>query len=139
MQGGVTMTSKELQKIKGRLLEYRPSLVRQITETKRSMRESTASELRDSGDRIWKFNTSNLWLSQNCLRSRRLQFVENALDRLERGTFGLCQDCGRAIEEKRLKAIPWAQLCLGCQKARETLEFLPLGKRHGKANHVSIA
>ena len=133
------MTSKELQKIKGRLLEYRSSLVRQIAETKRSMREPTASELRDSGDRIWKFNSSNLSLSQSCLRSRRLQSVEEALDRLERGTFGLCQDCGRAIEEKRLRAIPWAQLCLNCQEAKETLEFLPLGYRYRKANRISIA
>ena len=133
------MTSKELQKIKERLLEYRSSLVKQIAETKRSMREPTAGELRDSGDRIWKFNTSNLWLSQSCLRNHRLQLVEDALDRIERGTFGVCQECGRAVEEKRLKAIPWAQLCLECQEAKETLEFSPLGNRHAKADHIPIA
>ena len=82
---------------------------------------------------------SNLWLSQSCLRSRRLQLVEDALDRIERGTFGVCQDCGRAVEEKRLKAIPWAHLCLECQETKEALEFLPLKNQYGKASSISRA
>jgi len=133
------MSGKEVQDIKRRLLDYRSSLVRQISETKKSMREPIAGELRDSGDHIWKFNTSNLWLSQSSLRSRRLQLVEDALDRLDRGTFGSCQDCGRAIEKKRLRAIPWAQLCLKCEEAKEILEFVLLEHRHRRANRLLVA
>ncbi len=49
----------------------------------------------------------------------RLQQVEAALQRMEAGTYGICQACGRPIDIARLKAIPFAELCLECQSKRE--------------------
>jgi RNA polymerase-binding transcription factor DksA len=47
-----------------------------------------------------------------------LREVEDALDRMARGTFGLCEACGRPIARERLRALPRARLCVRCQ-ARE--------------------
>lgn len=47
---------------------------------------------------------------------RELRLVEEALDRLDAGTFGACTNCGQAIAEGRLEAIPWAPLCIDCQR-----------------------
>lgn len=47
---------------------------------------------------------------------RELRLVEEALDRLDAGTFGACTNCGRPIAEGRLEAIPWAPLCIDCQR-----------------------
>ncbi|MGH2628546.1 MAG: TraR/DksA family transcriptional regulator [Anaerolineales bacterium] len=44
--------------------------------------------------------------------------VEEALARIDEGTYGTCENCGRAIHPARLKAIPYAKLCIEC-KARE--------------------
>lgn len=41
-----------------------------------------------------------------------LVYVENALSRIENGTYGECEVCGRQIEEKRLEALPYATLCM---------------------------
>jgi DnaK suppressor protein len=51
-----------------------------------------------------------------------LNEVEHALQKYEDGTYGLCDSCGRAIEQARLEAIPQASLCLSCkaQQAKET-------------------
>ncbi|WP_322800114.1 TraR/DksA family transcriptional regulator [Thermoflexus sp.] len=49
----------------------------------------------------------------------RLQEVEAAIQRMEEGTYGICQACGRPIDIARLKAIPFAALCLDCQSKRE--------------------
>ncbi len=49
----------------------------------------------------------------------RLQEVEAAIRRMEEGTYGICQACGRPIDIARLKAIPFAALCLDCQSKRE--------------------
>jgi len=49
----------------------------------------------------------------------RLQEVEAALRRMEAGTYGICQACGRPIDVARLKAIPFAAFCLECQSKRE--------------------
>jgi DnaK suppressor protein len=48
--------------------------------------------------------------------------VRTALRRIDAGTFGICVDCQEDINPKRLAAVPWASLCITCQKAadRET-------------------
>lgn len=43
---------------------------------------------------------------------QNLIYVENALSRIENGTYGECEVCGRDIEEKRLEAVPYATLCM---------------------------
>ena len=50
---------------------------------------------------------------------RLLSQVERALARFDDGTYGLCVDCGRPIDPARLEALPYAQLCLGCQSKQE--------------------
>lgn len=42
--------------------------------------------------------------------------IHAALHRLDDGTYGECIECGDEIALKRLKAIPWAELCIGCQE-----------------------
>ena len=48
--------------------------------------------------------------------SRLLKSVEEALDRIETGAFGVCLGCEEEIPEKRLSAVPWASHCLSCQE-----------------------
>jgi DnaK suppressor protein len=45
-----------------------------------------------------------------------LKSVEQALERIETGAFGMCLHCEEMIPEKRLNAVPWAALCLHCQE-----------------------
>jgi DnaK suppressor protein len=44
--------------------------------------------------------------------------VDRALEKLEEGTYGVCDACGEPIPEERLEAIPWTALCVGCRAAR---------------------
>jgi len=45
--------------------------------------------------------------------------IDSALKRIEEGSYGLCSSCGKAIPEERLEALPWATLCIDCQRERE--------------------
>jgi len=45
--------------------------------------------------------------------------IEEALQRLEEGTYGICGECKKPISKVRLKAIPYVRLCLKCQQAKE--------------------
>ena len=47
---------------------------------------------------------------------QQLELVDAALARLESGTFGVCQNCGQEIAAERLEALPWAALCIDCQR-----------------------
>jgi len=49
------------------------------------------------------------------LRSN-LHDVERALAKMDAGTYGTCERCGRPIGRERLEAIPWAMLCIDCKK-----------------------
>jgi DnaK suppressor protein len=55
------------------------------------------------------------------LRVRELQHlaqIESALGRIEAGTFGRCQSCGKPIAPERLEALPWAEDCIDCHSAK---------------------
>jgi len=56
----------------------------------------------------------DLALRQNA--EQLLVKVTTALDRLQKGTYGLCEHCGTEIDPARLKALPYATLCLHCQQ-----------------------
>ena len=45
-----------------------------------------------------------------------LRDVQAALDRMTNGSFGVCLQCEEEISQKRLKAVPWATLCIACQE-----------------------
>lgn len=47
----------------------------------------------------------------------QLRLVEEALQRLEDGTFGTCVACGKPVGAERLEAIPWAATCIECARA----------------------
>lgn len=48
--------------------------------------------------------------------------IREALERLEEGTFGICEDCGEEIPLKRLRARPVTTLCISCKKKQEAKE-----------------
>jgi RNA polymerase-binding protein DksA len=48
-----------------------------------------------------------------------LRAIEAALERIQVGTFGICQSCGDAISEERLEAIPYATQCIDCRRKGE--------------------
>ncbi len=55
----------------------------------------------------------------------RLREVKAALRPKDEGTYGICVDCGEAINPKRLAAIPRASYCVVCQKATERERAAP--------------
>jgi DnaK suppressor protein len=50
---------------------------------------------------------------------QQLQDIDQALNRLETGTFGICSDCGENIQPARLEIIPTAALCKKCQRIQD--------------------
>lgn len=53
-------------------------------------------------------------------QERMLAEVEDALARIDDGTYGVCRRCGTAIDSARLRALPTASLCLSCQEDLES-------------------
>jgi len=53
------------------------------------------------------------------MKAETLNKIDEALRRLEEGTYGNCFECGEEISEKRLRALPFAVRCKDCEEARE--------------------
>jgi DnaK suppressor protein len=56
-------------------------------------------------------------LRMNGLDYLQLRLVDEALDRLATGDYGICLECDEPIAEKRLRALPWARYCVACQES----------------------
>ena len=56
------------------------------------------------------------------MKSETLNKINDALVRLDQGTYGNCFECGEEIAEKRLRALPFAVRCKDCEEARENAE-----------------
>ena len=50
---------------------------------------------------------------------KRLQLIDAALGRMENGHYGVCMSCGKKIPQDRLRAIPYAILCIDCKSSEE--------------------
>lgn len=119
-------TKKELQELRQHLLEEREGLERQIRELEEGSLRTSQSELSgevsfdeeyaDAGTATFE-RERDLSLSNN-IRDL-LEKVDHALHRIDEGTYGLCERCGRPIEKARLKALPYATLCIRDKQAQE--------------------
>jgi DnaK suppressor protein len=76
-------------------------------------------EPRDEGDESLRTLLRDTRMRLAEVDAGRAQAIEAALARLTRGEYGVCADCGGAIERKRLQAVPWALRCVDCQEVFE--------------------
>lgn len=60
--------------------------------------------------------------------SERLEEIIAALQRIDNGTFGSCDECGHEISKDRLRAVPFARQCIACTGRAERGEVASLGK-----------
>ncbi len=77
------------------------------------------SETPDPVDLAVRNYSKNVQLALSENESRQLDLIDEALLRLEDEEYGVCQNCEKEINPKRLAAIPWARYCIECQELRE--------------------
>jgi DnaK suppressor protein len=76
----------------------------------------------DVGDQALMDLDRELGISLLEMQNRKRQSIDEALRRLDEGSYGICAECGIEISEKRLAAVPFAKLCVECQSKQELLE-----------------
>ena len=119
-------TKKELSDLRARLLEERKDLEEQFHELEESSFSGNQSELTgemgfdeeyaDAGTATFE-RERDLSLVNNV--RDLMERIDKALAKIDEGTYGLCERCGKPIEKARLKALPYANLCLKDKQAEE--------------------
>src|SRR5688500_15500366 len=74
----------------------------------------------DMADQASGNNEVHIQLKLKQTDAKILQRIEEALWRIEKGTYGMCRECGEPIAEARLKAIPWTGLCITCKEKQDS-------------------
>jgi DnaK suppressor protein len=70
----------------------------------------------DMADQASGNNEVHIQLKLKQTDAKILQAIEEALLRLDKGTYGACRDCGEPIAHARLNAIPWTRVCITCKE-----------------------
>lgn len=81
--------------------------------------EPITAEVQDSTDAATASQGNSESLSEAALESATLVQVQDALQRIEHGTYGKCAECGQEIGIARMEAEPWALFCLADQEKQE--------------------
>lgn len=110
---------RELRQI---LEERRDDLVREVQEKIREARADVTRErqMLDANTEIGLQEDIEFTLIQ--MKAGTLSKIEAALRRFDEDTYGLCDECGADIAERRLRALPFAVRCKDCEEAREMAE-----------------
>lgn len=119
------MISQEtLEKVKKMLLEEKAKILRKL---QKNMEEvNSHRDERNVGDEVdsaVSLEMENLMNALSGMEAARLRQIEDALRRIEEGTYGYCRECGEPIEEGRLLAKPFATLCISCKEAEERKRY----------------
>jgi DnaK suppressor protein len=119
MAGKITHSKKELDELRQRLDAERAELQVQLTTIEETSFATSQSDL--SGE--VSFDEENADAGTFTFERERDLSIENnvrdlmgkinrALGRMDNGTYGICSRCGKPIEKARLKALPYADLCI---------------------------
>jgi DnaK suppressor protein len=114
------MTVKQMRALKDQLIARRSRLLRGIQHqlgALRQSREHGASDTADiATDAVQDFES--LRLAE--FEVQELRKIDGAIRRIDAGTFDLCEECVGPIGQERLRALPYATLCVRCQQRLET-------------------
>ena len=121
------MSAVDTQRFRGILEEERQRVLDAINylheETPGSLEDETEEIIGNSDNHLGDTATATLdreidySLEENS--EQVLRAIDGALQRIEEGTYGICETCGQPISEERLEAIPYATQCIDCRRKGE--------------------
>ena len=111
---------------KSELAQYKKALLEKKAELEKSIREgfipgSPGTDGHgDFADRSAAANEQEITIQLKQTDAKLLRAIDDALQRIESGTFGICVECEDEIASARLRAVPWTKVCISCKEKQYT-------------------
>ncbi len=115
------MKKEMLEQFRNQLHDKQKKILEEVGKTLSEMTDQT-SNIPDPNDRATVESGRNFELRIRDRERKLLVKIEEALVRIEEGSFGVCEDCGEDIGLQRLEARPVTTLCIDCKTAQEKQE-----------------
>ena len=113
------MSNKFLNQLRNRLKDRRHHLLKEVKLRLREFRDSGGYRLTDTADIASSLIEEEIVMSIAQGEAKEIEEIDNALKKIKKGKYGVCEKCGRKINKQRLTAIPFVSLCLKCKEEEE--------------------
>lgn len=117
-KGGI-LNQKEKERFRKKLEEEKQKIITQLSEFRNNAKELEPEIAQDVGDKAESSYTKDFLLHLSESERERLLLIDGALKKIEKSDYGVCDNCGKPISQKRLNAIPWTPYCIECQEKQE--------------------
>jgi DnaK suppressor protein len=119
--GDKYMNAEQLDFFRQQLLDWKRDLMTGVDKTIHHMQDEAAN-FADPNDRATQEEEFSLELRTRDRERKLMNKIDEALERIESGDYGFCEECGVEIGINRLKARPTAELCIDCKTLQEIKE-----------------
>jgi DnaK suppressor protein len=107
------------EEIRLMLVQMRKELLQDVSQSMRAESDHLKFDIGDFYDHASTDRDRELALMLADREREKLTLVDDALKRIENGTYGICESCEEEIDKERLAAMPFTKLCLSCQEDLE--------------------
>lgn len=104
----------DINAYKSRLQDMRSELSKRITDIEKDLHHQEEAVEKDFAEQATQSENDEVLTSLDDEAKSTLIRVNSALLRIQNGEYGLCEECGKEINEKRLEVVPYANLCIDC-------------------------
>jgi len=108
------MNMTETSNYKSQLQALRDDLTHRVDAISKDLHHEEIEIEKDFAEQATQLENDEVLNSLNDEAKASVMQIDKALLRIENGTYGLCVECGEAINQQRLQAIPYAALCINC-------------------------
>ena len=113
------MSNKLLSHLEDRLKDRRRHLLKEVNMRLSQFNKSRVCWMTDTADIASNIIEDNTIMSLTQSKALEVNQIDNALKRMEKGKYGVCECCGDNISKQRLMVIPFASLCIKCKEVEE--------------------
>ncbi len=116
---------EELERFREIILEKRKQIIEELELMNETLNDNSSGDYFEESSPYslhMEQGTDTMEKEKNYLLAARqrkfLEYLDDAIKRIDRRVYGFCQDCGKLIDKARLEAVPHAQLCISCKMKR---------------------
>ncbi|MDA8158519.1 MAG: TraR/DksA family transcriptional regulator [Deltaproteobacteria bacterium] len=118
-----TFSPEEIESAKKTLVKMKKDIFKEIDAGIKEGSSKDSTEYRgDNYDIASSERDRELMYMLGDRERKKVREIDNALLKIKEGTYGVCDECGEPISKKRLKIIPYSNLCINCQSRAEEEE-----------------
>jgi DnaK suppressor protein len=106
---------ERFNEVKALLLRMRADLLREVSESYAVCRELGQDGVPDIGDMSANAYSRDVLFNLSETQRQQIRDIDAALERIEKGEYGTCMNCGEAIAPRRMEVRPFSRYCIDCK------------------------